>query len=100
MMKTTKTLENGILTIALDGKLDTATAPEVQVEIEADVEEADSIIIDMKDLSYISSAGLRLLLSLHKKMLAKGGMVIKNVNATNMEIFDFTGFTEILNIEE
>ena len=98
-MKTTKTFENGILTFALDGKLDTATAPQVQQEIEADLVNAESLIIDMKDLSYISSAGLRLLLSLHKTMTSKGGMVVKNVNATNMEIFDFTGFTEILNIE-
>jgi anti-sigma B factor antagonist len=98
-MNTTKTFENGILTVLLDGKLDTNTTPQVQSEIEADVENAESLIIDMKDLSYISSAGLRLLLSLHKKMMAKGGMKIKNVNDTNMEILDFTGFADILNIE-
>ena len=98
-MNTTKIFENGILTVLLDGKLDTGTTPQVQSEIEADVEKADSLIIDMKDLKYISSAGLRLLLSLHKKMMGKGGMTIKNVNDTNMEILDFTGFAEILNIE-
>ena len=68
-------------------------------EIEADIENAEQLILDMKDLKYISSAGLRLLLSLHKKMSQKGGMVIKNVNDTNMEILEFTGFRDILNIE-
>jgi anti-sigma B factor antagonist len=98
-MNVTKTLENGILTVLLDGKMDTGTTPQVAEEIEADIENADKIVLDMKELKYISSAGLRLLLSLHKKMSAKGGMVVKNVNETNMEIFDFTGFADILNIE-
>ena len=98
-MNVTKTLENGILTVLLDGKMDTGTAPQVAEEIETDIDNADKIVLDMKDLKYISSAGLRLLLSLHKKMSAKGGMVVKNVNETNMEIFDFTGFADILNIE-
>ena len=97
-MNTTITNENGILLVALDGKLDTATSPQVQSEIEPYIDNADSVVIDMKDLKYISSAGLRLLLSLHKKMLSKGGMTIKNVNDTNMEIFEFTGFSDILNI--
>ena len=98
-MNTTKTFENGTLTVLLDGKLDTNTTPQVQSEIEADIQNAEALVIDMKDLKYISSAGLRLLLSFHKKMMAKGGMTIKNVNETNMEILDFTGFTDILNIE-
>jgi len=98
-MNITKTFENGNLTVLLEGKLDTNTTPQVQSEVEADVENADSLVIDMKDLKYISSAGLRLLLSLHKKMMAKGGMTIKNVNDTNMEILEFTGFSDILNIE-
>ena len=98
-MNTTKTLENGVLTVLLDGKLDTGTTPQVTSEIEADIDSADQIIIDMKDLKYISSAGLRLLLSLHKKMAAKGGLKVINVNETNMEIFDFTGFSDILDIE-
>lgn len=97
-MNTTKTLENGVLTILLDGKLDTGTTPQVTSEIEADIDNAEQIIIDMKDLKYISSAGLRLLLSLHKKMAAKGGLKVINVNETNMEIFDFTGFSDILDI--
>ena len=98
-MNVTKTLENGILTVLLDGKMDTDTTPQIAEKIEADIDNADKIVLDMKELKYISSAGLRLLLSLHKKMSAKGGMVVKNVNETNMEIFDFTGFADILNIE-
>ena len=98
-MNITKNLEDGILNVLLDGKLDTGTTPQVAEEIESDIENAEKIIIDMKELKYISSAGLRLLLSLHKKMATKGGLVIKNVNETNMEIFDFTGFTDILTIE-
>ena len=98
-MLVSKNLENGILTVSLEGKLDTVTTPQVADEIEADVENADKLVIDMIKLNYISSAGLRLLLSLHKRMSKKGGMVIKNVNETNKEIFDFTGFADILKFE-
>lgn len=99
MINITKNLENNVLTVFLDGKMDTGTTPQVEQEVMADIDSADSIVLDMKDLKYISSAGLRLLLSLHKKMAQKGGMKLKNVNETNMEILDFTGFTDILNIE-
>ena len=98
-MKVLKTNEGGVLTVFLDGKLDTGTTPQVTEQIEADIDSVDKIVIDMKDLKYISSAGLRLLLSLHKRMTPKSGMVLRNVNETNMEILDFTGFTDILNIE-
>jgi anti-sigma B factor antagonist len=98
-MNITKTLENGLLTVLIDGKLDTGTTPQATEEIEADLDSAEELIIDMKDLKYISSIGLRLMLSLHKKMAVKGGMKIINANETIMEIFDFTGFADILNIE-
>lgn len=98
-MNVIKKLEDSTLTVLLDGKLDTGTTPQTAEEIEADIGNAEKLVIDMKELKYISSAGLRLLLSLHKRMSQKGGMVIKNVNETNMEIFDFTGFSDILNIE-
>ena len=98
-MKTARTLENNILTLSIDGNLDSVTTPAVAEEIEADIDFADKIIIDMKDLKYISSAGLRLLLSLHKRMASKNGLVLKNVNQTNMELFEFTGFKNLLNIE-
>ena len=99
MLNFEKTFEESALIISLDGKLDTGTTPDLTAAIEEDAEKAESIIIDMANLKYISSAGLRLLLSLHKKMAKKGGLTIKNVNETNMEILDFTGFADILNIE-
>ena len=98
-MKTTRTLENDILTVSLEGNLDNLSAPSVAQEIEADIDLANSMIIDMKDLNYISSAGLRVLLSIHKKMSAKGGMTVKNVNSQNLELFEFTGFDKFINIE-
>ena len=98
-MKINKSFENGKLTVSIDGKLDTATTPQATQEIEAELDNTNALVLDMKNLKYITSAGLRLLLSLHKKMAAKGNMTIKNVNETNMEIFEMTGFTDILNIE-
>ena len=98
-MKTTGILENDTLTVLLDGNLDTFTASAVGEEIEADVRSAQKLIIDMKNVKYISSAGLRLLLNLPKRMASKGGMVVKNVSDTNMELLDFTGFKKILTIE-
>ncbi len=98
-MTITKEIENATLTACLEGKLDTSTAPQAAQELEAEIGNINSLVLDMKALKYISSAGLRVLLSLHKKMAAKGGMTLRNVNETNMEIFDMTGFTDILNIE-
>ena len=99
MLNFEKKIEDSALTVLLDGKLDTGTTPELASAIEADVDQAEKVIFDMTELKYISSAGLRLLLSIHKKMMKKGGFVIRNVNETNMEILEFTGFAEILNIE-
>ncbi len=99
MLEFEKTYDDSVLTVALDGKLDTATTPELTAALEEDEEKAGKIIFDMAKLKYISSAGLRLLLSLHKKMAGKDGFVIKNINETNMEILEFTGFADILNIE-
>ncbi len=98
-MNITKEIENGKLTACIEGKLDTSTAPQAAQELEAGIDGIDALVLDMKELKYISSAGLRLLLSLHKKMAVKGGMTVRNVNETNMEIFDMTGFTDILNFE-
>ena len=98
-MKTAKTLENGVFTVELDGKLDNTTTPYLGDEIKAYINDTVKLIIDMKNLNYFLSAGLRLLLSLHKKMKKKGGMIIKNVNSENMEVFELTGFKDIINIE-
>lgn len=99
MLNFEKNYEENTLTVMLDGKLDTGTTPELTAAVENDAETVDKIVFDMKNLKYISSAGLRLLLSLHKKMSNKGGFVIRNINETNAEILEFTGFSEILNIE-
>ena len=98
-MNMEKTTENGVLTVYLKGKLDTSTAPQTEKDLEADVEAARQLVLDMKDLKYLSSAGLRLILKLHKKMGEKDGMTVRNVNDGIMEIFDMTGFTSILLIE-
>ena len=98
-MTVTKNFEDQKLTVFIEGKLDTSTAPQASQEIEPEIDGIDTLVLDLKDLKYISSAGLRLLLSLNKKMAAKGGMTVKNVNETNMEIFDMTGFSDILNFE-
>ena len=91
-------LEDKKLTIALEGRLDTTTAPELEAELSkyTDVEE---VVMDLKDLEYISSAGLRVLLGEQKRMNQQGKMIIKNVNDSIMEVFEITGFVDILTIE-
>ena len=95
-----KETENGVLTVYLEGKLDPGTAPQAEKDLEADVAQARQLVLDFKSLKYLSSAGLRLILRLHKKMSEKEGLTIRNVNEGIMEIFDMTGFTSILQIEE
>ena len=92
--------QNGTtLTIALEGRLDTMTAPELEAEVNKSLEGVDSLIMDFAKLDYISSAGLRVLLSAHKAMSGKGGMKVTNVNEIVQEVFEVTGFADILNIE-
>lgn len=95
-----KTFGDGNLTIELEGRLDTNTAPELEASFGESVAEANSVLLDLKELVYLSSAGLRVILSMQKKMNSKGGkMVVKNVNETIMEVFEITGFADILTIE-
>ena len=98
-MKITKTMNGTSLTIALEGRLDTNTAPELEKELKDSLDDADSLTLDFKHLDYISSAGLRVLLSAHKVMSSKGGMKIIHVGEIVREVFDVTGFTDILDIE-
>lgn len=98
-MDVNKTLNGAELVVALTGRLDTATAPQLEEELKAALDTAESIVLDFEKLDYISSAGLRVLLSTQKIMVKKGGMTIKGVNETIMEIFEVTGFVDILNIE-
>lgn len=95
----TKTAEQNKLTMAVAGRLDTTTAPELEQEIDASLDAADELILDFAALDYISSAGLRVILKAQKIMNAKGAMKIVNVNETIMEVFEITGFVDILTIE-
>ena len=88
---------NGILNVALDGRLDTTTAPELENFICNNYDGTGSIVIDCEKLSYISSAGLRVLLAAQKK--TKGAMKLTNVCELGMEVFEMTGFADILAIE-
>ncbi len=94
-----KRKENGALIIALEGKLDTTTAPALEKELETGLPEAKELVFDLEGLEYISSAGLRILLSAQKRMGTNGSMVVRHVNELVMEVFEVTGFTEILTIE-
>ena len=98
-MTITKNLNGTALGIALAGRLDTMTAPELEAELNKDLGGADSLTLDFGKLDYISSAGLRVLLTAHKAMAAKGGMKICNVNEVVQEVFEVTGFADILTIE-
>ncbi len=90
------------LVLALEGRLDTITAPELEEVVEKIPEDVNKLVVDMAKLEYISSAGLRVILAAHKLMCEErtGTMTVKNVSDGIMEIFDMTGFTDVLNIEE
>lgn len=94
-----KKVNGTALEIALEGRLDTMTAPELEAELNQSLSIADSLTLDFSKLEYISSAGLRVLLSAHKVMSARGGMKVTNVNEIVQEVFEVTGFADILNIE-
>ena len=87
------------LIISLAGRLDTTTAPELDEELKESLKEVEDLKLDFANLEYISSAGLRVLLSAQKKMNGQGKMTVKNVSETVMEIFEITGFSDILTIE-
>ena len=94
-----KTQNGNTLEIALEGRLDTMTAPELEAELKQSMPGAESLILDFSKLEYISSAGLRVLLSAHKTMSTKGGMKIMHVNEVVQEVLDVTGFSDILTVE-
>lgn len=99
MLNIVKTKENDTLTVALEGRVDTMTAPQLEQELKSSLDGVTQLIFDLKDLSYISSAGLRVLLSSQKVMNKQGEMKLCHVNETVMEILEVTGFTDILTIE-
>ena len=99
MLNITKTEENGALRIALEGRLDTTSSPELEQELRGLIPNVESLTLDLAKLDYISSAGLRVLLVTQKDMGKRGTLKLSGVNETVMEILEVTGFTEILNIE-
>ncbi|MBR2591154.1 MAG: STAS domain-containing protein [Clostridia bacterium] len=99
MLDIKKTIEGEKAFFALSGRVDSVTAPELEKEVKASINDITELTIDMKELDYISSAGLRVLLAAQKQMNKQGKMTILNVNETIMEIFEVTGFSEILTIE-
>ena len=99
MLNINKKAENSKLTIALEGRVDTTTAPELDQAVKSSMDGISELVLDLKKLDYISSAGLRVLLSAQKAMNKQGQMKLCNVNETIMEIFEVTGFSDILTIE-
>ena len=94
-----KTLNGNTLTLALEGRLDTTTAPQLEAELKASLEGITELDLDFEKLEYLSSAGLRVLLAAQKVMNRQGSMVIRHVNETIQEVFEVTGFIDILTIE-
>ncbi len=97
-MLISKEAKGSELTVSLDGRLDTSTAPQLEAEFNSSLNGVESLVIDMAKLVYISSAGLRVLLKAQKLMNKQGKMLIKNVSQDIKDIFEVTGFDEILNI--
>ena len=98
-MTITKNKNDNFLTLKLEGRLDTTTAPQLENELSENLNGVTELTIDFAELSYISSAGLRVLLATQKRMNKQGSMKLINVNDIVMEVFEITGFVDILTIE-
>lgn len=98
-MEINKIKDGTALTIELEGRLDTVSAPQLETELKKSISGVETLIFDFAKLEYLSSAGLRVLLASQKVMNRQGQMIIKNVNSTIMDIFEVTGFSEILTVE-
>ena len=99
MLNIVKKTEGDRLTIALEGRLDTVTAPDLEESLKESIEGVSELVMDFEKLDYISSAGLRVLLSSQKIMNKQGSMKLCHVNESIMEILDVTGFVDVLTIE-
>ena len=98
-MTITKTQDHNALTLFLEGRLDTTTSPQLETELSASLDSVTHLTLDMAKLVYLSSAGLRVILAAQKRMNKQGKMVVRHVNDTIMEVFEVTGFVDILTIE-
>ena len=94
-----KNLNGTELTVTIVGRLDTTTAPQLEAEFNQNLDGVEKLVLDFAELEYLSSAGLRVLLAAQKIMNKQGEMIIRNVNETINEIFEVTGFIDILTIE-
>lgn len=94
-----KIQEQDKLTLKIEGRLDTTTAPQLEAELKKSLENVKELVFDFSELAYISSAGLRVLLTAQKTMNKQGKMTVKNAGEAIMEIFEVTGFVDILDIE-
>ncbi len=98
-MNIAKTKNETALTLALEGRLDTVTAPELETTLKNELEGVTELVFDLEKLDYISSAGLRVLLSAQKTMNRQGSMKVLHANEMILEIFEITGFSDILTLE-
>ena len=98
-MQITKTVENDNLTLSLEGRLDTLTAPQLEAEVNGKLDGVKTLIFDFQNLAYVSSAGLRILFMAQKIMNKQGKMIVRNANADIKDIFTVTGFSYILTLE-
>ena len=98
-MTISKEQEGSKLTVKLEGRLDTTTAPQLEGELKTALDGITELVFELSDLAYISSAGLRMLLSAQKIMNKQGTMTIRNASSDVMDVFEVTGFVDILNIE-
>ena len=98
-MEINKTFKDKSCKIELSGRLDTITSPQLEEVVDALPDDVEELVLDLKELDYVSSAGLRVLLSAHRIMSCKGGMKVTHVNEIVREVLEVTGFTDILTIE-
>lgn len=99
MLNISKNVDGKKLEYLLEGRLDTTTSPQLQEDLEKSLDSVEELVLNFEKLEYISSAGLRVLLVAQKTMTKQGKMIVTNVNESIMEIFDVTGFSDILTIE-
>ena len=99
MLYVDKELQGDTLTVSLDGRLDTATSPDFEAELKSNLDGVKNLVFDFEKLEYISSAGLRVMLSAQKIMNKQGEMSIKNASDDVLEVFEITGFIDIINIQ-
>ncbi len=99
-MTTNVSVENGVYTIAISGRIDTLTSPELQQTFHEIEPKTDKVIFDMHEVEYLSSAGMRAIVAAHRTMSAKGGLVLRGLTKNVSTIISLTGFDKILTIEE